>query len=422
LGAFRPGRLAVARVLALNSLWLLLARLASQLLGMAFTVLVARSLGQAGLGQYAFISSLVFLANILTTFGTDTLLIREIAASRETKNSTATEALWLQLGLSALAILAIWTGGPLLQGQAPEEIRALQLLSLGLVPLSLYSVCSAALRAHERMDLFLLLSLAGALLQTGGAAAVFQLGGGLPALALALVGTQAAAALCSAWLCRLAGFHFHSKAPAWGTALDLVRRSWPLALLAGTGLLYQRLGILLLGLLAEDAATGWFSAAARVVEGLKMVHLAVLGALFPALALSASRRIGAGSKTTAPSQGETRPRLPLGPLLAYSLLAGAAAWVAAEALVPLLFGPGYLPAAGVLRVLAWSLVPYTFSAVASLELVSRGEEGRVLKATMLALAFAAGLNLLLIPQLGHTGAGLAALAGEVFLALVLSRW
>ena len=57
----------------------LAARLGAQALGLLFTAVLARALGEAGLGQFAFISAVLLIGNAVTTFGLDTLLIREVA-------------------------------------------------------------------------------------------------------------------------------------------------------------------------------------------------------------------------------------------------------------------------------------------------------------------------------------------------------
>ena len=101
--------------MGLSSLWLLAARLAGQALGLLFTAAIARSLGQAGLGQFAFISAVVLIGNAATTFGLDTLLIRDVAAARaapdETTSSvsqTISAVLLIQLTLAAVFVAGLW--------------------------------------------------------------------------------------------------------------------------------------------------------------------------------------------------------------------------------------------------------------------------------------------------------------------------
>jgi O-antigen/teichoic acid export membrane protein len=73
----------------------------------------------------------------------------------------------------------------------------------------------------------------------------------------------------------------------------------------------------------------------------------------------------------------------------------------------------------VVQLLATSLIPYTISASLSLRLVTQGRERRVLWATALGVAVAFMSNRWLIPGYGSSGAALAVVGSESFLALML---
>ena len=209
-------------------MWLLAARLVGQGLGLLFTAVLARALGQAGLGQFAFISAVVFIGNAVTTFGLDTLLIREVAASRRPEGTTRDDAgraaptsvaqmvsaaLLIQLALAAVFVAGLWLLAPRLPNQTPATLPALRLAALALFPLAFSTVDSALLRAHERMAHFLLFSLTTATALALGGLALAIGGGGLTAAAAVLVLAQVAGALAAAGL-----------APALGVAVAAGRR------------------------------------------------------------------------------------------------------------------------------------------------------------------------------------------------------
>ena len=58
---------------------LFIGRVVAQGLAVVLTVVLAARLGVSGFGEYALVSAVVFLANVATTFGTDMVLIREVA-------------------------------------------------------------------------------------------------------------------------------------------------------------------------------------------------------------------------------------------------------------------------------------------------------------------------------------------------------
>jgi O-antigen/teichoic acid export membrane protein len=396
--------LSMAR-LSHNALWLMLGRVLAQALAVLATALMARRFGADGFGQFAWVGALVFVANVFTTFGTDSLLIREIARTRRTDGALLPGALWLQGALSALcivpaAVYAVWQPSPV--------SYMLALYSLSLLPLAPYSVVSAVLRGQERMDRFMLLSVAGALAQA--AAALWAYAAQLDLLglfALLLIG-QMLIALVAASLTGFAAPSARMFRVAPGVMAGIARAALPFAMLAALGILYQRAGVLVLPALSGDDVTGLFAADARIVEALKIVPQALLGALFP-------RWAGGGESP--------RAGTPLLLMLGYSAAAAALCTLVAQPLVELLYGDRFAAAAAALPPMAWSLVPYALGAHLSLGLIARRHEWAVAGATCAALVVALALFAALAPRAGLAGAAWAVLGGETAqAALFLLLW
>jgi O-antigen/teichoic acid export membrane protein len=375
---------------------MLAARVLGQGLAMLFTLVVARTLGEAAFGRFAFISAVVFVGNVVTTFGLDTLLIRDAAARRSNPPALIGSVLAVQLLLSALYIGGVWLLGEEAGG------AAIRIAILSLIPLSFSTVYSAVLRGHERAGAFLLFSLAA-----GGAAAlggllVWRGGGGLVAAAAVLPASQLAGAIAAWALCR-------RLAPGWAGRPRLQRvemtRAWragrALAGLMILAVLYQRLGGLLVAPLAGDETAGWYGAAVRVLEALKLLPGAFFGAMLPVVA--------AGPLGQA--RGAAYRRAFIG-LLAASVGMGLGAFVTARPLVALLFGPTFDPAALPLRVLSLGLPLTVVAFKLSFELVARGRERLVVGALAVSLAAATVFFVALTPRFGATGAAVAAVASE----------
>jgi O-antigen/teichoic acid export membrane protein len=391
----------------------LLARLITLAQLILFTVLVARSLGVIGFGQYAFVAALIVLGNVATTFGTDTLLIREVARTHQADDGLISSALWIQLALSLAWLIVVGISADALSGQSPEVGLALKVYSLSLIPLAFFAVFTAVLRAHERMDVYLLLNVVVAFVQLGGAWLVLHRLGSLLSLVMMLNLVQVIAAVSAGVLCRraLPTFHFH-----WGVTrrqfVQVARLAWPFALLSVLAMIYQRLGILMLSTSGGEAQAGWFAAATRVIEPVKVLHFAVLGALLPALAhLTTSE--AAAQQTPIAAYVYRRSMLFL---LMFSALAAVILIALAQPIVTLLFGADYLDSVALVRILALSLIPYTLSASLAVRSVAQGRERRVLWATGISLVVAFLLNRWLIPIDGSNGAALAAVLGESILA------
>ncbi|MFQ5400754.1 MAG: oligosaccharide flippase family protein [Anaerolineae bacterium] len=406
---------AVSRRLAFNSLWLLLARAAGQGLMVVFTALVARYLGERGLGQYAFLAAIVYVGNVFTTFGMDTLLIREIAVRRRADTPLLTAALLIELSLSLLFIAAIFFTAQWMPNLSDNTRISLKFYTLSLIPLAFYTLYSAALRAYERVDLTLWLTLFTAIVQTAGAFLLLRNGGGLRQLVWLLLTVNAAGAALAGWVCArtLPNFAYNWRVNS-ALLRQTLRAGGMLAVLMVTAVIYQRLGVFSLSLLGNDAMTGWFSAAARIVEALKMLPYAVFGALFPVMARRERQPAQAAAKASSRFEQQA-----LVGLSAYAITAALGLAWTGESLIRFLYGRSYDPSVRVLSILGLSLIPFLFSLTWSFRLVAAGRERLALQAMLVTIVIAGALFTFLAPRWGALGAAWAAVIAEVIQAIIL---
>jgi O-antigen/teichoic acid export membrane protein len=401
LASSSSGGLSLARRVAKNTAWLLLSRLGSQGMALLFGILLARRLGEVGLGQYAFMSSVIFFGNFITTFGTDMLIMREMAAKREL--SLLPSALLLQLGLSLPFVVLVFLLAPQIPNQSEEAWLALQVYSLALVPMAFYSVFSAALRGVERMGAFASLNLLNGIMLIGLTWFFLHPGVSIVSVAVLLIVVQVGSALAAAVLCamQIPGF-----LNAWKTSLPAVGALWraaaPIAVLGILSALYQRSSIYLISTVQGAAATGLFSAAFRLVEATKLGQIAFLGALFPVMSQAHTDLDPNHKKLFSAS-------LKLLILLAFGL--AVAIYALAVPIITLLYGKGFMESTPILKLLAWLLVPVTLTNYYSLLLLSVEKEKKI------AFAFAVS-TVVLIPfiVIGLPRMGLAAAAWGMLLS------
>ncbi|MBI3153422.1 MAG: oligosaccharide flippase family protein [Chloroflexi bacterium] len=371
-----------------NSIWLLLARITAQGLAILFTAIIARKLGVDDFGQFSFIASLLLVGNTFTNFGTDTFLVRETARANQVTDIAA-QSFALQLLLSVLYCVAMLA----------YRSTPLFLYSLALFPLAIFSVNNALLRALNRMDLFWFLSLLNGSIQIF--AAVFSVDV-LPLCLFLLIGqfllSTFSYLICRASLPTFRLFPLKKFSP-------ILKLILPFAALTVLLVLIQRLGILSVSALLGDSATGLFSSITRVVDGLKLGHYAILGALLPALSL--------GSPD---SWKSFRNAFVL--LISVSLIFAVVLLVFARPIILILYGNEFTQASTPLALLGWSLLPYTISSFISYDLIARGLESVVVKSALVSLVIYIALYLWLIPTRGLIGAVWSALIGECLQGIV----
>lgn len=406
------------RRLSLNSFWLFAARVVAQALAIVFTLLIARALGKEAFGSFAFISAVVFIGNVLTSFGLDTLIIREIARGRDTIDEvvgkTIAAALTVQLALSFLFILVVWLGAGRWVAQSRDEVMALRIAVISLAPLAFSTVYSAALRGYQRMATYAVFSVFVAALSAVGALLLYRQGGTLVGAAWVMLIAQLGGALV-AYLLHRSGAPDRVRGISLPTRRAL-RRVWRggmgLAALMILAVLYQRLGVIMLSVLDTDAATGLYSAAARVMEALKMLPAAVFGALLPIMADGRQ------------SDNHSVHRLAVIGLVGLACLLAALCALFARPIVLLLFGSEFDGAIWPLRVMSLSLPPTILTFALSFNLVIQNEERVAALALALTLAVSTILTGVLINRWSLAGAAVAlplSEAGQVLFLWVLSR-
>ena len=406
------------RNIARSTACLLGARVGTQVLLAVATIIVARGLGVAGLGRYALLVAGLAVANALTTFGTDMVLIREIAAGSGL--ARLRPALGIQLALAATCIGAAGIAA-VLPLASRDAGRAVALASTALLPLALFTVCTTALRGAEQMVAYALLNVGVAGAQVVGLGIVVAAAGGIVGVAAALVAAQVVASGAAYALCRrrVPGFvaAAHLSRVAVPAVAPLVRASAPMAGLAVLGLAYARLALYETAALAGAGATGQLSAALRLVESGKGGHQAALTALYPRLARDARADARESNRQLAVAASANwripvNLRLPARFLLPAAVALAALISLAARPLVEGLYGTALAPAVAPTRILAWALVPYAASSLLVVSLLACRREAVVARALVAGVAVLGTLCLWLVPSAGATGAAWATLAAE----------
>ncbi|HET9587657.1 MAG TPA: oligosaccharide flippase family protein [Anaerolineales bacterium] len=416
---------------AQNSLWMILSRFGAQGLAVVFTVLVARRLGSEGFGEYALIIAIIFVGNALTTFGTDMLLIREIAARDDF--SRVPYALTVQLVLSGLFVAAVWVLGASILNQPSVSITALRISSFSLIPLAFFTVFTSILRGVQRMDAYASIHLLFSLLQIGAVLLLYDRD--LILLVSLLLIAQTLSALFAGALCFLviprSWVVFHPSSLFLSSQfVSFLKEAAPIAVLALLGIAYQRLNIYLLATMSGAVETGLYSAAFRAVEASKTAHLAVFAALYPAISKgmsllhSPASMLSAAVATASTSDLPSAQRERLVTAYAKFLLAGAtiislSLFILAGPLVVFLYGSEFMVSSSILQILAWILIPFTINTYLTLSLLALNRErliGRALAISLLALL---ALNFWWIPARGAEGSAWAALVAECVQSIVL---
>lgn len=232
------------------------------------------------------------------------------------------------------------------------------------------------------------------------------------AVVIGVVATAALSALQWLWVRRL-GLVELARAPEFHEPRRWLSASMPMMGTFLVALALNQSDLYFLEALGDDAEVGHYAAAATVAHLVMLAQTTVIGLVAPIARPAIEGGEASSGATYRQSQSlMLRAAIPLA-----VLLAGAGAPILSA------FGPQYRVAHAVLGLLALGNLVWAAAAVSSLWLQYQGRAGVVLAISVATLAVDSGLNLLLIPRYGMTGAaaGTAATLSAAALATLLIR-
>ena len=383
------------------------------LLSVGSAAVLFRHLGVDDSGRYVLVFALVALFGGITDAGLSTIAVRELASAQThdrtllLRNLLGLRIVFTTIGVllaCAYAAIAGW-GGTLVLGAA--------IAGLGLLIANVQNALASGLMADLRLGW---VTVADGLRQAVMAAGIIALALAgaalLPFFGVAAVAGAAALALTL----RLA--HGMPVRPALhrGVYRELLRDALPFALAVAVAAVYFRLAIVFVDAFAGEEQTGYFSASFRVVEVLVVVPQLAIGAAFPIFARAAA---------------DDRERLryalnkTLDAVLLVGVLLAVGLWVGAPFVIEVVAGPGFGPAADVLRLHGLAFVGAFTAAVFGYALLSlhRHREVLVVSATAL-LAMVVACPILASAYGARGGAAATAICETVFAiagAIALAR-
>jgi O-antigen/teichoic acid export membrane protein/peptidoglycan/xylan/chitin deacetylase (PgdA/CDA1 family) len=377
-------------------------------------LLIARSLGPANRGSFAFVSVAALIVGSLAPLGIGPALAVLAAREPARRPELAGTAVGWGLLTGAVAGLLIILAGSVLQSHLPEGVDAFAIALAAIAAMCAatsglsYSVLQGSNQFHRQA------------IVTGAAPWAYV----AILVAARLTGNLDLHTAIAAWMLYWAMLAAGGVVVA---ALTLgLGRPRPETIRASLGfgarawfgtlslILNARVDQVLMGFLATEAALGIYAVAVNVSEVLLYLPAIVGTVLLPAVASSAPERTL--STTTAAARQ----------LLLVTAVCGVVAAVLAPPLIPLVFGDAF---AGAVTPFLWLLpgtLGYALLIVFASALTGSGLPGRSSAAWLIALLTGVALDLALMPRFGADGAAAAAsaafVAGGAAAVLAFRRW
>jgi O-antigen/teichoic acid export membrane protein len=409
-----------ARRVAKNSFTAIVLNLMTRALDMAFAMLMARLLGPDGVGQYYFAIVIFLWFDVLTSFGLQTLLTREVARDRAQGNRYLLNTTLLRMGLGLAGVPVLIGFVAVFQWASPDKmtldtIEAIALLYVGLLPSSLAVGLTGLFYAYEKAEYPAAITVVTVLI---------KIAIGVPVLVLtrSIVGLAATSIVVNTItlgiLAALATRMFF--VPRWESdgALrrSMLRESFPLMINNLLSALFFKVDVTLLKPLSElgplngvngDTVVGWYNQAYKWVDALNVIPAYFTFALFPVLSRQAAEDKDAARRSY---------HLAIKLLVMLALPAAVLTTFFAHELTAIitLGDPRFQPDSTIaLQLMIWSIPFGWINSVTNYVLIALGQQRKLTNAFLIGLGFNVVANLIFIPLYSYKAAAVITILSEL---------
>ena len=365
--------------------------------------LVARFLGAFHFGQMSIALTLFYTFRVFASMGLQRLVAREVSRDPAKTDSYLMSGTVVVTVASVLCLVVLW-GLVRVMGYVPETASVVLLLGLGLLPVSLSSVCEGIFQAREQMHFIAWANVPVNVVKLGLIALMLRGGIGLPPLIGLLVLSFAATAALEWWLMVRYVAKPRLRVDA-GAAVAMVKAAATFFGIDAIVALWSSLAVVVLSKAAGEEGAGYYSAAMQLLSPMSLVFESVTLSVFPMMC-----------KAFEPSfQRLQRLAQQLTQLMvAMALPVVLGVYAAADWLLVLLYGrKDYSEAATTLRIVVWSLLLVGLSHVFGHVLMASGRERISLRVVVVDAIVNLVLTVTLVHFIGLPGAALAALLTRV---------
>ncbi len=417
--------------LAKNSIAPIALNLFNRAVEFAFAALMLRILGPGNAGDYVYAVSIFVWFDILTNFGLNTYLTREVARHRHAAQRYLLNTTAIRLGLAVVGV-------PLMLGfigirqtliadlaspASSQVIVAILLLYAGLVPNSISTGLTALFYAYEKAEIPAAIQSVTTLVRVTVQTIVLVAGWGI----IGLAGSSIAINFVTLTILAVLAWRLLTSArrepaateadkaspatPVWQDSAklrrEMMRESSPLMVNHLLAILFYKVDEFLMEPILGSVSLGLYSIGYKLLDALIVFPSLFTAALFPVISRQAQddreamkRFYQLGAKI----------------LILIALLAALVATVMAPDMVLILGGPEYLPGAMIaLRLMVWSMPIGWINGITQYVLIALDQQRYLTRAYLVGFGFSLLGNLLLMPRFGYPASAILHVASELVL-------
>ncbi|CAD6490168.1 MAG: Polysaccharide biosynthesis protein [Candidatus Argoarchaeum ethanivorans] len=394
--------------IAKNTAALTLMSIVTMVLGLIFTVSLARYFGDAAFGKYSFALAFTALFAVFMDLGFNQLTIREVARDKRLAKKYMGNILVIKLFLSIIFFVFVVTAVNLMQ--YPSDTKMIvYIFGASTILTSFGGLFRAVFHAFEKMEYDSLLTIIRQIVVVSIGLTLLFLGYNLlQVVSVYLIGGVVDIAFSSLVMVKkFAKPEFELDFAFWRSSFT---NAIPFGLTTIFVIIYVRIDTIMLSMMVGDAPVGWYNAAVTLVLGLTFIPSVFLGAVFPVFSKFYTSSIN--SLKNAYEKAFKYLFIILFPIAVGTTLL-------ADKFILLIYGTQFIHSVIALQILIWWNVFGALNWLLGTVLLSINKQKLFAVSTGIGAIFNVIANLFFIPIMSYVGASIATIITEILLFVLL---
>jgi O-antigen/teichoic acid export membrane protein len=393
-----------------NFAWLTIGEIITRIVGFIVIIWIARHFTPAIYGQWSWAMGFTTILAVLPEFGFSTLIVRELARSKEKTAQFIDNAILIKIILSLITFGLIALIIHFL-GKSPEEIKLVYYLGIFAIVNTFATFFQAIFRANERMHYETIARIVQGLVLLSLVIFFIIYNGSILAISYAYI-IGAIAGVIFSIFCIWKYFSRFLLGISYKICKELIIQTWPFALSSIAIIIYYNIGLVFLGVYRSDEEVGYYNAAYNIINICTTGMGLLLMAIFPTLSNSFKH---------APDRFKILVQDFFKFIYLCSLPFIILIFFNAQIVIRLLYGSQFVESSSViLQILLGSIFILCNYAIFGLGLSASDQQKYYLRGVILGAIFNSLINIFLIPKFGVFGAAGTAIFTELIVGSYMS--
>jgi len=392
------------KIIAKNTLVMLVARILSYLLGFFSTIYTARYLSADSFGIISLALSLSAIVGVLIDPGLSTLTTREVARNKLLSEKYVANTVVMKIVFSIFVLLIVCCLTHII-GYSSTVRTVVYIIAASVVIGSLTATLNTIFQAEEEMEYISINTILAGIIMLAGILIGISCKAGVVYFALLYVITNSFVLLV-VMIIYSKKYSFPKIKVNFRFWKETIQDAWAFGIIGLSGMLYTYIDSIMLSIITDTKTVGWYSAAYRLMLIVLFFPTAINTAVFPVM----SRFY-----TTVSDSLRIMTERYFKYMIIVAIPMGIGTTLLANKIVAFVYGSAFAESSIALKILIWTMV-LTFSGAAYVQLlVSINKQLEVTKISLVCVVINVLLNVLLIPRFSYIGASIATVSTEVIL-------